>query len=131
MRDLRTLSGPWKGFFVQGRRRGTMSVSLVFSGNRISGRGADVDGLFSMEGEYFPDQNRVMMEKRYSHLTSHYDGRWDGQLIAGYWSFSILYVSEEGVFNDSDRGPFELWPQEHEEELNLEERPLALPESTL
>jgi hypothetical protein len=105
-----------------------MSVSLVFSGNLISGRGTDVDGAFSMDGEYFPEFHRVMIEKRYRELTSHYDGRWDGQLISGQWSFSILYVSEEGVLNESDRGPFELWPLEHEQELDLDAQPLALPE---
>ena len=105
-----------------------MSVSLVFNGNQISGRGTDVDGAFSMEGEYFADQNRVMIEKRYPNLTSHYDGRWDGQLIAGYWSFAIMHVTAEGVDTMSDRGPFELWPLEHEHDLDLEEQPLALPE---
>ena len=85
-----------------------MSVSLVFAGNQISGRGTDVDGTFSMDGEYFPEFHRVMIAKRYSELTSHYDGRWDGQLIAGYWSFSVLYVSEEGVINESDRGPLRV-----------------------
>jgi len=105
-----------------------MSASLSFTGNAIRGRGTDVDGPFSMEGEYFPDHQRVMLEKRYKDLTSHYDGRWDGQLIAGHWSFSVLYVSEEGVFTDSDRGTFELWPLEHEQELNLDAQPLSLPQ---
>jgi hypothetical protein len=105
-----------------------MSVSLFFNGNAISGGGTDVDGHFMMDGEYFPEMNRVMLEKRYDDLTSHYDGRWDGQLIAGHWSFSILYVSEDGVFTESDRGPFELWPLEHEHELDLDAQPLALPE---
>ncbi len=107
-----------------------MSVSLSFVGNAIAGRGTDVDGAFSIDGEYFPEFHRFMVEKRYKALVTHYDGRWDGQLVAGYWSYSVLYVSEEGVVTDSDKGPFELWPLEHEQELDLDAQPLALPEST-
>jgi hypothetical protein len=105
-----------------------MSVQLFFSGNSISGSGSDVDGSFTIDGDYFPDERRVMLDKRYPELTSHYDGRWDGSLVAGHWSFSVLYVTEEGHFLESDRGPFELWPLEHGEELSLEEQLMAAPD---
>jgi hypothetical protein len=114
VRDLRTLSGPWKGFFVQRKRRGMMRCHLSFAGNQLAGTGDDADGIFQFEGEYFAEHHRVFLDKRYPDLTVHYDGRWDGLIIAGTWSFMMMSVTEEGTELHTAHGVFELWPEEHE-----------------
>jgi hypothetical protein len=111
MRDLRSLSGPWTGFFVQGRVRGTMAVHLQFDDTRISGHGADRDGSFSFSGTYHPRTNLVEMTKRYPELNVHYRGTWDGQMIAGTWRFAV-FIPPNTLLGDT--GDFELWPQTEE-----------------
>jgi hypothetical protein len=105
-------SGPWAGFYVQGRKRGTMRVSLRFADGRVEGGGSDPDGPFEMRGEYDPDGG-VRIEKHYPWLHVSYRGRWDGTLISGRWSFRVRF----GLWTSSDQGVFELWPESGETSL--------------
>jgi hypothetical protein len=109
VRDIRDCSGPWKGTWVQGKVRGTMAFSLLFIGNRISGRGTDMDGPFTMDGEVESDQ--VYLVKSYPWLIVRYDGRWNGTFVAGR--------STIGPLAHGEFGSFEMWPEDEEEAIEL------------
>lgn len=114
MRDLRELSGPWRGFFIQRGRRGAISATLAFNDTHIKGYGSDLDGVFVFEGAYHPRTEVVELVKRYDALDVQYRGRWDGQMIAGTWRFAVFL---DAYTIDADTGVFELWPASDEESL--------------
>jgi hypothetical protein len=119
MRDLSKCSGPWAGFYIQGRERGVMALRMAIRGRRILARGIDICGPFDLRGSYEPDTQRVRIHKIYPWLRVLYGGTWDGQMIAGRWKIPNV-----------DQGVFELWPLDEEQSLSEWRETLALPEST-
>ena len=106
MRDLESTSGPWNGFWIDDDIRGTMALRLNFYAGRLDGVGSDLVGDFTMKGSYAFDTGEVKIRKRYSRHAVSYEGRWDGQMIAGQWSMG------RAGWNRS--GPFEIWPESEE-----------------
>jgi hypothetical protein len=100
-------------------------MRLFFSGDEISGHGADGDGPFTLRGRYVQEDRFVTIDKAYDYLRVVYRGEWDGQMIAG-----VSTITAEGFF---DTGEFEIWPESDEEELrisNAEAASLAAPRTT-
>lgn len=106
MRDLADTSGPWQGWWIQGSKRGTQRLRLVFSCGRILGEGADQSGEFDVTGEF--DQTDVQITKKYSFWDVRYDGQWDGAMIAGRWT-----IREGSSYFET--GVFEIWPESGED----------------
>ena len=107
-RDIRDLSGPWKGLWVQRDVRGTMhQFRLAFDGDAITGGGQDRSGTFTMRGEYIPAGDRVVITKRYWHCKVRYEGVWNGSFVAGTSIIGPAWTRE--------RGTFEMWPEDEEE----------------
>ncbi len=102
--DLMRRSGPWRGFWVQGRYRANMSLTLLFANAAVHGNGSDAIGRFSIRGEVALETQDVSFLKLYGSHVVHYDGLWDGQMITGVWH--ITY----GRYQES--GSFELWPSD-------------------
>src|SRR5690348_14965794 len=69
VRDLRTLSGPWSGFWIQELVRGNMKLRLRFAGNIIEGSGSDPMGNFQITGMFSDETNRVLFSKEYGAVT--------------------------------------------------------------
>jgi hypothetical protein len=106
MRNLDSLSGPWVGFWIQDMIRGSMGLSLTFSGGKILGGGSDLVGGFKLKGAY-ADDGSVVMGKTYQWHAVIYKGRWDGQMISGEWTIK-----------GEDSGLFEIWPESDAMALN-------------
>jgi hypothetical protein len=99
-------SGSWAGFWEQagwGRQRMT-AFELHFADGRVTGRGTDVVGPFTIAGEYETTTGKVAWVKQY--VGKHrvlYAGLPDGEgSILGTWT-----VDHYGVKNT---GPFLLKP---------------------
>lgn len=127
VKDLSRLSGPWTGLSIQGRRRCHESLQLTIRPGRIHGTGTDVDGTFSVEGE-FDGAGHVRLTRRYVVSNLHeehvdvpfdYEGTWDGAMIFGLW------CERDSPLNC---GPFEMWPMREEDrrELAIELEELTL-----
>jgi hypothetical protein len=100
-------SGSWAGFWEQagwGRQRMT-AFELHFSDGRVTGRGTDVVGPFTIRGEYETATGKVAWVKQY--VGKHrvlYSGTPDGEgSILGTWSLEV-----DGSKNT---GPFLLKPE--------------------
>lgn len=115
MKEFTSLSGPWVGQSIQEGFRITEKIVLLFSGHRFTGEGTDVDGDFSLEGEYDPADQMVNMVRRYVRVTRSenqigypfiYIGKWDGYQVTGRWMMST---------SPAYGGPFEMWPESEEE----------------
>jgi hypothetical protein len=96
-------SGRWRGYWQQagfGRQR-MRDLVLHFDAGRIEGRGVDIVGPFTFEGEY-DETGAVVLVKHY--LKRHqvlYRGRYDGEgTIFGEWSIDEQW-----------RGAFALSPE--------------------
>jgi hypothetical protein len=95
-------SGRWRGHWQQPLwgRQPMHDLVLHFSSGRVEGRGADIVGPFTFQGEY-DDGGNIVLVKQY--LRRHrvlYRGRWDGEgAISGEWNIGEV------------RGPFALAPE--------------------
>jgi hypothetical protein len=115
------LSGSWSGWSVQYGMRISEDLHLVIRGNQISGVGSDKDGDFEVVGGYHPRSQRVNLTRIYTYTTEpsqsgvgvpyDYDGSWDGSMISGTW--------HPRRNPGSDGGPFEMWPNKGEEDLEI------------
>ncbi len=100
-------SGQWAGFWEQaGWGRQPMSAfELHFADGRVTGRGNDVVGVFTIRGEYESATGKVGWVKQY--VDKHrvlYAGVPDGEgSILGTWT-----VEMHGITN---KGPFLLKPE--------------------
>lgn len=117
MKDLRLLSGPWHGWWVQEPVRGEMRIRLFFLGNSVEGEGGDRDGGFRITGR-FDDEGNVRLRKQYQGLNVFYIGQWNGESIAG-----VSQIIGPGFF---DTGQFEIWPDIERDEEVVESRETAL-----
>ena len=118
MRELRDLSGPWVGFWVEDLERGAMRLALRFSGEGVEGEGSDPVGEFTVHGSYAPGPERVRLLKTYRSHSIDYDGAWDGAMIAGRWRLRPLVHGEDG-------GEFEIWPEKDDQAIERMEAALA------
>jgi hypothetical protein len=107
VRDLRELSGPWSGFWIQELVRGNMKLRLKFEGNLIEGSGRDPMGEFHIYGMFSDENQRVLFTKAYGAISVDYSGVWDGVMIYGRWTLHDESYSEAGVF--------EIWPDKEDE----------------
>lgn len=119
MRELRDLSGPWVGFWVQGQVRGEMRLKLRFFGDGIDGGGSDRVGDFTIMGSYEPGSERVKLLKVYRSHNVDYEGTWDGSMIAGRWTFTRRIRFTE------NSGEFEIWPEKDDQAIERMEAALA------
>ena len=102
--DPRFPSGPWIGYYLQGRQRSRMEMRLTFGKGVMTGEGRDVIGRFSFRGRY-------SVEDGTCHWIKHYHGQHDvfyrgydeGKGIWGVWEITM------GAF--SARGGFHIWPE--------------------
>jgi hypothetical protein len=100
--DPRFPSGPWTGFWVQGRLgKQRMSLSLSFTEGRVTGIGRDIIGRFDFAGTYDLSSGRVQMLKQDegAHRVM-YDG---GKRADGLWLWGLWTIR-------SHRGGFHVWP---------------------
>ncbi|MCC7103176.1 MAG: hypothetical protein IT206_08880 [Fimbriimonadaceae bacterium] len=120
MKDFCQLSGPWAGLSTQEGRRIPECIQLRINRSHIVGTGSDADGLFELDGNFDPETKRVTMTRRYT-VTSqpaqegvgipfHYDGVWDGEMVAGRWHCRP---------SPMDQGDFEMWPDREEDRQEL------------
>lgn len=114
MRQLSDLSGPWRGWSISGRNRGTVVAELAFGASTILGDGIGPLGRFHLEGQYTGESGRVVFSKHYADRMVIHEAKWDGTLISGRWFYSCLNMSEAGPMADSGSGSFEIWPAAHE-----------------
>ena len=122
-RDLRTLSGPWSGFWIQDLVRGYMKLKLHFVGTNLNGGGNDAIGSFEVAGIFSDETGQVLFTVTYRTHTVDYSGTWDGQFIFGKWT-----LHDESF---SEIGEFEMWPDKEETDpmsgIESLEDSLALP----
>lgn len=87
-------------------------IELAISRSRILGTGDDVDGEFVFDGSYDPGSHKVLLTRRYRMsfrsgaddpglYAFDYEGVWDGSMVHGTWWER---------FNETNTGPFEMWP---------------------
>jgi hypothetical protein len=95
-------SGSWAGFWEQagwGRQRMT-AFELHFADGRVTGRGTDVVGPFTIRGEYETASGKVAWVKQY--VGKHrvlYSGTPDGEgSILGTWSLEVAGIKNTGPF---------------------------------
>ncbi len=102
--DERFPSGPWLGFFQDGRLRDKawMELELVFRHGRVAGAGRDRCGKFRMVGKYSLADGRCHLSKGYigAHAVD-YAGYNEGRGIWGTWS----------IPSDNLNGGFHIWPK--------------------
>lgn len=112
-------SGPWVGYYMYsaspGRHR--MELGLTFSQGKVTGRGTDDIGLFTITGSYDVKELEATWWKGYpgSHRVW-YRGFREGKGIWGTWE-----IPPDG------RGGFHIWPKglgEAEELTLVEEAPV-------
>lgn len=126
MRSIEETSGPWLGWSIQFNHRIHEKMILRVGNGAITGSGEDADGDFDLDGNYDAGGD-VVIVRRYSYCTSGpegigipylYRGRWDGAQITGTWST---------VIGGHEGGPFEMWPENGDLELNVQEELQAEP----
>jgi hypothetical protein len=107
-RDPRFPSGAWTGFFLQSwlPGRNTTNLHMVCSNGRLTGKGSDRVGAYTIDGEYDLVTGRCEWTKQYigKHSVA-YRGVNDGNGIWGVWEIRQL----GGLY--VDRGGFHLWPE--------------------
>lgn len=118
MNELKELSGPWCGFWIQAQLRYHMRLRLQFVGGRLIGGGSDCAGDSEIQGA-LDEQGTVVFCKSYPTHVVHYEGRWDGLMISGLWTMRhpVLYGRAQFL---EERGEFEIWP-EADESLSISE----------
>jgi hypothetical protein len=99
-------SGRWRGYWEQNiwGRQSMSNLVLRFTAGQVNGRGADIIGPFTLQGQY-DDAGTVTLLKQYVGRHSVlYRGRYDGEgTIFGEWSIPGGW-----------RGPFALSPEDFE-----------------
>lgn len=118
MRDLRDLSGPWVGFWVQAGRRGEMRLTLRFGEASVEGEGSDRVGDFTVSGRH-EASGAVAFGKHYGSHGVDYAGTWDGAMIAGRWRLQTWLAGRMG------KGEFEIWPLRDDQAIERMEEALA------
>jgi hypothetical protein len=104
--DERFPSGPWVGFWMQGKtlgRQWMQNLWLEFREGRVKGGGSDIVGNFALRGEYEVASGSFTILKDYLGLhTVTYVGRNenDGNWLWGVWTIRA-----------HDRGGFHIWPK--------------------
>jgi hypothetical protein len=114
MNELQELSGPWSGFWIQSQIRGYMRLRLQFSGPQLAGGGSDCAGHFEIRGA-LNSVGIVSFAKAYPTHIVHYEGHWDGRMIAGLWTMRHPVVFGHARFFE-EKGDFEIWPEVGESE---------------
>jgi hypothetical protein len=103
--DDRFPTGEWKGFFIQpdSSRRYRMDLVLQFAQDRISGRGGDFVGEFTINGAYDTATGKCSWTKQYigQHRVE-YTGQARQDGIVGQWQVPGMHASWSG--------PFFIWP---------------------
>ena len=98
-------SGDWEGFYNDprgGGKKGEMTMTLDFSGGRISGSGSDPVGAYTWTGTYDIEAGTCSLKKRYPGRHSvEYKGYADENGIWGKWSIWIILA----------KGDFHIWPK--------------------
>jgi hypothetical protein len=91
-----------------------MKLRLQFYGAQLIGGGSDCAGYFEIRGE-MDSVGVVRFGKKYSTYIVHYEGTWDGNMIAGLWTMRhpIQYGSARFL---EEKGDFEIWPESNESE---------------
>lgn len=102
MRPFEELSGEWIGFWSQPPHRESTELHLRFEDGRISGRGTDAAGAFTVDGIY--GGAAVRMAKRYEthHVTYH--GHRRGDALVGLWRIRRFLFTDRGEFELRPRG---------------------------
>ena len=104
--DERFPTGEWIGFYLQpdSRQRHVMDLFLQFGRDRISGKGDDPVGEFTITGEYDTKTGKCSWVKQYVGQHSvQYTGEARERGIIGQWRIAGL---PEFWF-----GPFFIWPR--------------------
>jgi hypothetical protein len=86
-----------------------MKLRLQFYGQQLIGGGSDCAGYFEIRGGLDPEGS-VAFAKKYSTHTVHYQGRWDGRMIAGLWTMRHPILYGQARFLE-EKGDFEIWPE--------------------
>ena len=82
--SLDALSGPWGGYWMQGKLKGIMTLELSFRSGQITGTGSDQAGAFMLHGTY-DDVGGVELVKQYALYPLLYRGVWSGRILRGKW----------------------------------------------
>ncbi|MBS1719167.1 MAG: hypothetical protein JST35_01835 [Armatimonadetes bacterium] len=107
--------GAWFGMSIQEGIRIAEKITLSFGLDSIEGLGTDSDGDFTVDGEYDPSTESVMLVRRYTYSPKNpsqvgypfiYRGKWDGYCVHGRWMMST---------NPGLGGEFEMWPEQESE----------------
>ena len=102
--DSRFCSGPWIGFYRQGRTQSRQRMTLTFANGRIAGSGADPCGPFDLSGTYDTTTGASRWTKSYTTHRVFYDGSAaEGDGIPGTWSIQFAGAT-------ADTGAFKIWP---------------------
>ena len=105
--DDRFPTGEWTGFYVQpdSQRRFVMELLLTFERQRISGRGDDSVGVFTISGLYDTKTAGCSWKKQYigQHIVE-YTGQARARGIVGQWHMPGQV--------EAWTGPFFVWPKE-------------------
>lgn len=118
MGTLEIRSGEWRCRWTQEWHVGVEDLAMEFVDGKIAGLGTDPQGEFTYTGSYDLISGTVVLSKSYTKATARvpqllwYIGNWDGQIIAGRWTFG------EGI---GQSGPFEMWPLDEEISLDAME----------
>ena len=98
-------SGEWEGFYNDprggSRSKGEMTMTLDFSGGRITGSGSDPVGAYTWTGTYNTKAETCSLKKMYvgAH-TVEYSGYADENGIWGKWNIRKVFTGE-----------FHIWPK--------------------
>jgi hypothetical protein len=99
-------SGRWRGYWEQTiwGRQSMRNLVLRFAEGRVDGRGVDVIGPFTFQGQYDAAGSVTLLKQYVGRHSVVYRGRYDGEgTIYGEWSISGAW-----------RGPFALSPEDVE-----------------
>lgn len=98
-------SGDWEGFYNDprgGGKKGDMTMTLEFSGGRITGAGSDPVGAYTWTGSYDAIAGTCSLKKTYPGRHSvQYKGYADENGIWGSWNIWFILA----------RGDFHIWPK--------------------
>lgn len=86
-----------------------MKLRLQFCGVQVLGAGCDCAGPSEIHGA-MDAEGTVSFVKTYSSHTAHYEGRWDGRMIAGVWTMRHQILFGQARFLE-EKGEFEIWPE--------------------
>jgi hypothetical protein len=89
-----------------------MRLRLQFIGTEVLGGGSDSAGNSEIRGALAAD-GTVTFNKAYASHTVHYEGHWDGLMIAGTWTLRHIILFGSARFLE-ETGVFEIWPEVEE-----------------